>query len=60
MAGSKLLTVKEIAERLGRSEQAVRWQIHLGTIPTAIVGGRRVAREADLEAWIDAQFEAAS
>lgn len=58
MARGKLLLVPEIAERLRRSEQAVRWMIHAGELtPTAKVGNRRVMAEEDLEAWIEAQFE---
>ncbi|MGJ4843900.1 helix-turn-helix domain-containing protein [Leifsonia sp. Le1] len=58
MTKGKLLLVPEIAERLRRSEQAVRYQIHRGALaPTAVVGGRRVMAEEDLEAYIEAQFE---
>lgn len=56
--GSRLLLVPEIAERLRRSVQAVRWMIHTDTLkPTALVGGRRVMKESDLEAFIEAAFE---
>jgi hypothetical protein len=61
MAKGKLLLVPEIAERLRRTEAAVRYQIHTGALaPTAVVGGRRVMAEEDLEAWIESQFEKAS
>lgn len=57
MDKSKLLLVPEIAERLRKSEQAIRYQIHRGQLgPTAVIGGRRVMREEDLEAFIEAQF----
>lgn len=53
-----LLTVKEAARRCGRTEGAFRWHIHNGTAPpSAVIMGRRVFRESDLEAWIDQQFE---
>ncbi len=56
----RLLTVRELAERLGRSEAAIRWQIHREAAPkSAIIAGRRVFRESDVEAWIDAAFEEA-
>lgn len=61
MAKGRLLLVPEISERIRRSDQATRWLIHTGALaPTAVVGGRRVMAEEDLEAWIDAQFEKAS
>lgn len=58
---SRLLLVPEIAERLRKSEQAIRWMIHTDALkPTALIGGRRVMRESDLESFIDAQFDRAS
>ncbi|PPF14484.1 AlpA family transcriptional regulator [Rathayibacter sp. AY1A7] len=58
---SRLLTVREAADRIGRTEASVRWLIHQGTFAkTAVVGGRRVTRESDLQAWIDAAFAQAS
>lgn len=58
----RLLSVKEVAERLGRSEAAVRWMLHEGTAPkSALVGGkRRVFRESDVEAFIEDAFAEAS
>ena len=54
----RLLTVKESAEYIGRSEAAVRWLIHQNKFAkTAIVGGRRVTRESDLQAWVNAAFD---
>lgn len=55
---STLIYVPGIAERLGRSEGQVHWMIHTGQLKTAKIAGRRAMKEADLEAWIDAQFEA--
>jgi hypothetical protein len=61
MARGRLLLVPEIAERIRRSEGATRWLIHTGALqPTAVVGGRRVMAEEDLEEWIEAQFAEAS
>lgn len=55
---SKLLTVAETAARLGRSEKAFRYQIHKGTAPkSAMVMGRRLFRDEDVDAWLNAQFE---
>jgi excisionase family DNA binding protein len=54
----KLLTVKEAAERLNTSENGLRWQIHQGIAPkSARLGGRRMFRESDIEAFIEAAFE---
>jgi excisionase family DNA binding protein len=52
-----LLTLAEVAERLRKSEKQLRWMIHSGTAPkSALIGGRRMFRSADVDAWIDAQF----
>jgi len=54
-----LLTLAETAERLRKSEAQLRWMLHNGTAPkSALIGGRRMFREADVEAYIDAAFEA--
>lgn len=60
--GDKLITVSQLADRLGKSEASVRWMLHQGTAPrSAKIGGRVVFRESDVEAYIDAAFaEAAS
>ncbi len=56
----RLLFIRDVADRLGRSEAQLRWMLHQGTAPrSAIIGGRRVFRESDVEAYIDAAFEAA-
>jgi len=53
----KLLFIREVAERLGRSEAQVRWMVHKGTAPrSAVIAGRRMWREPDVEAFIDAAF----
>ncbi|MFJ3487987.1 helix-turn-helix transcriptional regulator [Leifsonia aquatica] len=52
-----LLTLAETAERLRKSEPQLRWMIHKKTAPkSAIIGGRRMFRESDVNAWIDEQF----
>ena len=57
----KLLTVSEAAELLRKSEAQMRWMIHTGTAPrSAKLGGRRMFRESDVLAWIDAAFEQAT
>jgi predicted DNA-binding transcriptional regulator AlpA len=58
---NKLLTVAEVAERLGKSEQSLRWMMRVGTAPKfAKIGNRWMAKADQVEAWIDAQFEQAS
>ncbi|MCS5715106.1 helix-turn-helix domain-containing protein [Herbiconiux sp. CPCC 205716] len=54
---TKLLTLAEAAERLRKSEAQIRWMIHRGTAPgSALIGGRRMFREDQIDAWIEAQF----
>lgn len=54
----KLLTIPEAAELLRKSEAQLRWMIHMGTAPkSAKIGGRRMFREPDVVAWINAAFE---
>ncbi|MDI2098003.1 helix-turn-helix transcriptional regulator [Ruicaihuangia caeni] len=54
----RLLTVREAAARLNRTEAALRFQIYQGTAPrSAKIGGRRMFRESDIESWIIAAFE---
>lgn len=57
---TKLLYKQDVAELLGRSTRSIEWMVYSGTGPkSAVIGGRRVWRESDVEAWIDAQFDAA-
>ncbi|WP_454130153.1 helix-turn-helix transcriptional regulator [Microbacterium aurum] len=57
----KLLLIKDVAERLGRSPAQVSWMIHRGTAPkSAMIAGRRMFRESDVEAFIEAAFAEAS
>lgn len=54
-----LLTLEETAERLRKSDAQLRWMIHVGTAPkSAKIGGRRMFRESDVAAFIDAAFDA--
>ena len=54
-----LLTLDEVAERLRKSPAQLRWMIHQGTAPrSAKIGGRRMFRDADVDAYIEAAFEA--
>jgi len=54
---TRLLTVREAAARLSRSEKQLRWMVHQKTAPkSAIIAGRRMFREADIEAYIAAAF----
>lgn len=57
----KLLFVRDVAERLGRSEKQIAWMVHKGTAPkSALIAGRRCFRESDVEAFIEAAFAEAS
>lgn len=52
------MLVPEVAERLRKSEKQLRWMIHQGTAPpSGLLGGRRMFREEDVEAFINAAFE---
>lgn len=55
----RLIFVEDFAQMIGRTPSAVRYMIHAGTAPRfAKIGGRRMARLSEVNAWIDAQFEA--
>lgn len=55
---ASLWTIDDVAEYLGRSRRAVEWMVYAGTGPkSALIAGRRMFRESDIEAWIDEQFE---
>lgn len=57
----KLLYKTDLAEQLGRSVRAIEWMEYSGTGPkSALIAGRRVWRQADVDAWIEAQFAAAA
>ncbi|SDZ02526.1 DNA binding domain-containing protein, excisionase family [Herbiconiux ginsengi] len=52
-----LLTLDEAAQRLRKTPAALRWLIHRGTAPkSALIGGRRMFRAHDVDAYIAAAF----
>ena len=54
-----LMVLDEAAAWLRRSPNQLRWMRHNGTgPPSAKIGGRVMYRRKDLEAWVDAAFEA--
>lgn len=57
----RLLYVDEVAAMLRKTPAALRYMIHKGDdCPrSARVGGRRMFRESDVIAWLDAKFEEA-
>lgn len=56
-----LLTLNEVADRLRKSPAQLRWMIHSGSAPkSALIGGRRMFREADIEDYINQAFDAAA
>lgn len=55
-----LLTLPEVAMRLRKSDAQLRWMIHTGTAPkSALIGGRRMFRESDVDAYIAEAFDSA-
>lgn len=57
----KLLFIRDVAARLGRSEAQIRWMVHEKKAPkSAVIGGRRMWRESDVEAFIENAFAEAS
>lgn len=53
----QLLTVKEASKRFKTSESGMRWMIAQGTAPKSIkIGGRRLFKESDIDAYIEAAF----
>lgn len=50
---TRLLTVKETAERIGRSPDAVRLLINRHRMPAVRAAGRIHVKEADLERWVE-------
>jgi DNA-binding transcriptional MerR regulator len=56
---SEMLSIEQLAEKLKTSVNTVRYWRTIGYGPKSARIGRRVMyRRADVEAWIDAQFEA--
>jgi excisionase family DNA binding protein len=56
----RILTVAQVAERLGVSIQVVYRMIYRGDLQTLRVGRGRRIREADLLDWLSAASEAVS
>lgn len=58
MMTTKLLTLEEVAELLRKSPAQMRWMIHNSTAPkSGKIGGRRMFRDVDVEAYIAGAFE---
>jgi predicted DNA-binding transcriptional regulator AlpA len=54
-----LRIIPEVADQLRKSPDQLRWMIHNGTAPrSAKIGGRRMFRQSDVDAFIDAAFAA--
>ena len=52
-----LLTLPEAAEQLRKTPASLRWHVHQGTAPkSALIGGRRMFRQSDVDAYIEAAF----
>jgi excisionase family DNA binding protein len=54
----KLLTVDQVAERLGQTKWSVYRKVHDGVIPAVRLGGGRSAlrvREGELEHWLSSR-----
>jgi predicted DNA-binding transcriptional regulator AlpA len=53
----QLRVIDEVAFQLHKSPDQLRWMIHNGTAPrSAKIGGRRMFRQSDVDAFIDAAF----
>lgn len=59
LAPRDLMTVDEVADETRRTVASVRWLIHSKQLKSGKVGGRRLVRREDLEAFINAGFEEA-
>lgn len=58
---NRLLTFKEVCERLRRTPAAGRYMLANGDFPkTAKIGGRLMARSSDVDAYLDEKFEGAA
>lgn len=58
---TKLMTKAETAEALRKTPKQLDWMLYTGTAPkSALIGGRRMFRAADVEAWISEQFAASA
>jgi len=58
-ATTDLLVMSETAALLRKTTKQLEWMIYSGTAPqSAKIGGRRMFRRADVQAYIDAAFDA--
>lgn len=58
---TSLLTLHETANTLRKSPAQLRWMIHQGTAPkSALIGGRRMFRQADVDRFIAKAFDEAT
>lgn len=56
-----LLRIEDVSRETGIAEATLRFWRHQGTGPKSAKLGRRIVyRAADVEAWIDAQFDDAA
>lgn len=54
---ASLLTLDEAAAMLRKSPAQLRWLLHAGKAPkSGLIGGRRMFRAADVQAFIEAAF----
>jgi excisionase family DNA binding protein len=53
------LSVNEVIEATGLGRTTVWKYIYSGELPSALVGGRRLVRVSDLEAFIERHMDAA-
>ncbi|AOP54607.1 helix-turn-helix transcriptional regulator [Brevibacterium aurantiacum] len=57
----RLLYVEEVAEMLRKTPSALRYMIHAGDAPkSAKIGGRRMFKKSEVNAWIEEQFDKAA
>ncbi|KAB1943810.1 helix-turn-helix transcriptional regulator [Brevibacterium linens] len=57
----RLLYIEEVAEMIRKTPAAFRYMIQRGDAPkSAKIGGRRMFKESDVEAWIQEQFDKAA
>jgi len=55
----RLLTLEEAAAVLRKTPKQLRWLMYSGSAPrSALIGGRRMFRSSDIEAFIAAAFDA--
>lgn len=52
----KFYFIPEVAAELRRSEAAVRWLIHSGSLKSSKLAGRRVVTQAQLDEFFEEAF----